>query len=113
MKKAYIANGTSRKRAALALAMVATLSACSGGFLGQSANGISVQNEEPLVNYTPAQIFERGEFELENNRADDAAFYLGEIERLYPYSEFAKRALIMQAFAFHRDKEYPDSRSAA
>ena len=113
MKKAYIANDTSRKRAALALAMVVTLSACGDGFLGQSANGIFVQNEEPLGNYTPAQIFERGEFELENNRADDAAFYFGEIERLYPYSEFAKRALIMQAFAFHRDKEYPDSRSAA
>ena len=113
MKKAYIANGTSRKRAALALAMVATLSACGGGFLGQSANGIFAQNEEPLETYTPAQIFERGEFELENNRADDAAFYFGEIERLYPYSEFAKRALIMQAFAFHRDEEYPDSRSAA
>ena len=113
MKKAYIANGTSRKRAALALAMVATLSACGGGFLGQSANGIFAQNEEPLETYTPAQIFERGEFELENNRADDAAFYFGEIERLYPYSEFAKRALIMQAFAFHRNEEYPDSRSAA
>ena len=93
--------------------MVATLSACGGGFLGQASNGTFAQNEEPLEAYTPAQIFERGEFELENNRADDAAFYFGEIERLYPYSEFAKRALIMQAFAFHRDEEYPDSRSAA
>jgi outer membrane protein assembly factor BamD len=113
VKKAYIANGTSRTRAAPVLAMVAMLSACSGGFPGQSANGIYVQNEEQLENYTPAQIFERGEFELANNRADDAAFYFGEIERLYPYSEFAKRALIMQAFAFHLEEEYPDSRSSA
>ena len=113
MKNVYIANVTSRKRATLVLAMVATLSACGGGFLGQASNGTFAQNEEPLEAYTPAQIFERGEFELENNRADDAAFYFGEIERLYPYSEFAKRALIMQAFAFHRDEEYPDSRSAA
>ena len=113
MKKVYIAKVTSRKRATLVLAMVATLSACGGGFLGQASNGTFAQNEEPLEAYTPAQIFERGEFELENNRADDAAFYFGEIERLYPYSEFAKRALIMQAFAFHRDEEYPDSRSAA
>ena len=113
MKNVYIAKVTSRKRATLVLAMVATLSACGGGFLGQASNGTFAQNEEPLEAYTPAQIFERGEFELENNRADDAAFYFGEIERLYPYSEFAKRALIMQAFAFHRDEEYPDSRSAA
>ena len=113
MKNVYIAKVTSRKRATLVLAMVATLSACGGGFLGQASNGTFAQNEEPLEAYTPAQIFERGEFELENNRADDAAFYFGEIERLYPYSEFSKRALIMQAFAFHRDEEYPDSRSAA
>ena len=113
MKNVYIAKVTYRKRATLVLAMVATLSACGGGFLGQASNGTFAQNEEPLEAYTPAQIFERGEFELENNRADDAAFYFGEIERLYPYSEFAKRALIMQAFAFLRDEEYPDSRSAA
>ncbi|MFT6447647.1 MAG: outer membrane protein assembly factor BamD, partial [Sulfitobacter pontiacus] len=36
-----------------------------------------------------------------------------EIERLYPYSDWAKRALIMQAFAFHQDQDYPNSRSAA
>lgn len=66
-----------------------------------------------LEQYTAAQIFERGEYELEQGDADDAAIYFGEIERLYPYSEFAKRALIMQAFAYHKDKDYPNSRAAA
>ena len=37
----------------------------------------------------------------------------GEVERLYPYSEWAKRALIMQAFAYHADREYEQSRAAA
>jgi len=71
------------------------------------------QSQLPLEDYTAAEIFERGEFELERSRPDDAAFYFGEIERLYPYSDFAKRALIMQAFAFHKDQDYPNSRASA
>ncbi len=67
----------------------------------------------PLENFTAEQIFGRGEFEIERNKPDDAAFYFAEVERLYPYSEWAKRALIMQAFAYHQDKDYENSRSAA
>ena len=63
--------------------------------------------------YSAQEIFERGEYELSQGDAEDAAFFFGEIERLYPYSEWAKRALIMQAFAFHRDQDYPNSRAAA
>jgi outer membrane protein assembly factor BamD len=66
-----------------------------------------------LEGNTPQDIYERGEFELARDRADDAAYYFAEIERLYPYSSWAKRALIMQAFSYHQDKDYPNSRSAA
>ncbi len=69
--------------------------------------------EVPLENYTPEQIYERGEYELERGDEKDAVFYFSEIERLYPYSEWAKRALIMQAYTYHRDRDYPNSRSAA
>jgi len=69
--------------------------------------------EGALDSYTAQEIFQRGELELENGNPDDAAFFFGEIERLYPYSEWAKRALIMQAFAYHRDEGYPNSRGAA
>ncbi len=68
---------------------------------------------QPLDAFTAKQIFERGEFELEAKDHEDAAFYFGEIERLYPYSEWAKRGLIMQAYAFHQDKDYENARSAA
>lgn len=83
-----------------------TLSACSGGSSGPAGT-------VELENFTPQQIFERGEYEIERNRPDDAAFYFSEIERLYPYSELARRALIMQAFAFHKDGDYENSRSSA
>ena len=82
-------------------------SACGGGIR------TSLGKEPPLENYTAEQIYQRGEFELNQNDASRAAFYFGEIERLYPYSDWGKRALIMQAFAYHRDKDYENSRSAA
>ncbi|MCL4137932.1 UNVERIFIED_CONTAM: hypothetical protein GTU68_045620 [Idotea baltica] len=69
--------------------------------------------ESNLERYSAQEIFERGEYELERGDGDDAAFYFGEIERLYPYSEWAKRALIMQAFAYHKEEDYPNSRASA
>ncbi|MEJ6479770.1 MAG: outer membrane protein assembly factor BamD [Octadecabacter sp.] len=66
-----------------------------------------------LDSYSAEEIFQRGEYELERGQGDDAAYYFGEIERLYPYSELAKRALIMQAFSYHRERDYPNSRAAA
>ncbi len=62
---------------------------------------------------TAQQIFSKGELQLEQGQPDDAAVTFGEIERLYPYSDFAQRALIMQAFSYHKDEDYPNSRAAA
>lgn len=75
--------------------------------------GFDPRAEGALERYTAEEIFQRGELELEQSDPDDAAFYFGEIERLYPYSEWARRALIMQAFSFHRDRDYPNSRASA
>ncbi|MGR3490796.1 MAG: outer membrane protein assembly factor BamD [Shimia sp.] len=81
--------------------------------LALSACAAADRPSAPLENFTAKEIFDRGEFELARNRADDAAEYFGEVERLYPYSEWAKRALIMQAFAFHQDRNYVEARSSA
>ncbi len=90
------------KRVLGAVAALMLLVACSG------AGG-----NVPLEDLSGQQIFELGERQIEAGNADDAASTFGEIERLYPYSEFAQRALIMQAFAYHRDGDYPNSRAAA
>ncbi|MGV6839400.1 MAG: outer membrane protein assembly factor BamD [Planktomarina sp.] len=87
-----------------ALLFATTLAAC-GAFTDET--------KIPLDNYTAKEIFDRGEFELNRRRAKQAAFYFGEVERLYPYSEWAKRGLIMQAYAYHRDRNYEGSRSSA
>ncbi|MEV8467712.1 outer membrane protein assembly factor BamD [Fluviibacterium sp. DFM31] len=80
------------------------------------AGGLSgcVDNREPsFENFSPKEIYDRAEYELETGNLEDSARYFGEVERLYPYSEWAKRALIMQAYAFHWDRNYEESRSAA
>ena len=67
-----------------------------------------------LENYTAEDIFKRGELELEvNNDPKVALNYFQEAERLYPYTEWAKRALIMQAFTLHQTKNYEEARVAA
>lgn len=102
------------------------LSACSGGSgsigSGSSSGGggglfggafVDPVEKKPIEEWTAEQIFKRGEYDLENGKADKAAKWFGEVERLYPYSAWAKRALIMQAFAYHKDKDYEQSRSTA
>ncbi len=89
--------------------IVGVLAGCGGGGEREGFGPGGV----PLEDFTAQQIYERGEFEIDRGRPDDAARYFAEVERLYPYSDWAKRALIMQAFAFHRDRDYESSRAAA
>jgi outer membrane protein assembly factor BamD len=71
-------------------------------------------NEPALDTYTAEEIYKKGELELETSKKPkDALLYFQEVERLYPYTEFAKRALIMQAYTHHKAKEYPEARDAA
>ncbi|GHG95696.1 outer membrane protein assembly factor BamD [Pseudodonghicola xiamenensis] len=96
--------GMSWARTIGAFILMALLAACGTG---------PVDKSQKLDGYTPEQIFQRGEFELSRKRPSDAAYYFSEVERLYPYSNWAKRALIMQAFSFHQGQDYEESRAAA
>ena len=68
--------------------LMAELSGCGG-------DGGASEQAVPLETYTPQQIFERGEFEMNRRRFEDGAKYFGEVERLYPYSDWARRALMI------------------
>lgn len=86
------------------LAVVAALSACGG----------RAEKDVALDTLTAEEIYNRGEYALANSRkATDAVTYFSEVERLYPYSEWAKRALVMEAYGYHKDRDYENSRSAA
>ena len=98
-----MAGGGKAARLLGGLALVAVLAACGGG------------NREPDFEQMDAEaIYKLGEYQLETSRkGSDAVTYFAEVERLYPYSEWAKRALIMQAFAYHKDRDYENSRATA
>jgi outer membrane protein assembly factor BamD len=83
--------------------LVAVLSGCAGA-----------PKDRALESYTAEEIFKKGELELATGkRPKDALIYFQEVERLYPYTEYAKRALIMQAFVNQKAKQYPEARDAA
>jgi len=105
--------GNTITRLATIVVLVSFVGACGGNSSRPTTGGFFNRQEIPLEEFTAEQIYERGEFELEQGDPTEAAFYFSEIERLYPYSDWARRALIMQAFSHHRDKDYPNSRSAA
>ena len=95
-----------RGRAGIALALALLVLAACGG---QS-------DQVPLESLEPEDIFRRAEVQLETGsrrEQERAAALFGEVERLYPYSEWAKRALIMQAFAYHKNRDYEAARQAA
>ena len=72
------------------------------------------EDDEPTLEETPPQvIYAQAETLLADGDEIPAAQLFAEVERLYPYSEWAKRAIIMQAYAYHLDKDYENSRSAS
>lgn len=90
-------------RIACAALLAATLASCGAS-----------TSEPTLEGLTAEQIYKQGELVLETGRRPEESIrYFQEVERLYPYSEWAKRALIMQAFTLHKTGEYEDARAAA
>lgn len=96
-----MARSASRAGLIASLVTVTFLAACSGS------------DKPALETYSPEQIFRQAEVQMTAKKPAKAAELFGEVERLYPYSEWAKRALIMQAYAYHRDRDYENARGAA
>lgn len=89
-------------KGALAVAALIMLASCGGS-----------SKEADLETFSAEEIYKRGEYEISRDEYEDSAKYFAEVERLYPYSEWAKRSLIMQAYANHLDKNYEEARGAA
>ncbi|MXU65434.1 outer membrane protein assembly factor BamD [Oceanomicrobium pacificus] len=87
----------------LLLASALALSACNSNEVSQEALEASSAEE----------IFTLGEAQLASGNAADAAFSFSEVERLFPYSQWSKRAVMMSAFSYHEAGLYEESRAAA
>lgn len=87
---------------------------CVSALVLSACGRLNRSNEVSLEDLPPEQIFARAEQQLDGRRgASTAAQTFSELERLYPYSDWAKRSIIMSAFAHHQAREYEESRSAA
>lgn len=98
--------GKSQANVAAAFILCLVLSGC-----GES-NAVE-RGDVDFEQYTAEQIYERAEYDLAQKDPALAATVFAEVERLYPYSAWAKRAVIMQAFAYHQAEDYENSRAAA
>ncbi len=76
-------------------------------------SGCSENKEPPLESFTPSQIYNKAEQSFLEGNLKEAAETFAEIERLYPYSEWASRGTIMSAFTYNKAKVYEKSRAAA
>ncbi len=92
-------------RLAAAFSMAAALAGCS--LFGDDDDDFSLEN------IPPGEIFQMGEAQLAEGDAIGAAQTFNEIERLYPFSQLAKRAIIMSAFSSYTAGDVGSARSSA
>ena len=71
------------------------------------------KEEVTLDDTPPGEIFQLGEAQLADGKAIQAAKTFNEIERLYPFSQLAKRAIIMSAFSSYSAGDVSNARSSA
>jgi outer membrane protein assembly factor BamD len=81
-----------------------TLAACNGG-----ANRPRLVYEERPVEL----LYNTGYQRLQASRWADAVDYFQEVERQHPYSEWSRRAILMQIYAHYQNGDYEESIAAS
>ena len=98
----------SKFRAGLILATVAasalTVSACG------------TRTERPRLAYEERPVealYNTGYQRMQRNRWADAIDYFQEVERQHPYSEWSRRAILMQIYAYYQNNNYAEAIAAS
>ena len=81
-----------------------SMSACSSLGLGGNKKAKLAYIERPAE-----QIYNQGFKRIEKNDWDRAKLFFQEVERQHPFSKWARRAMLMQAYANYRSTDYEDS----
>jgi len=91
-----------------AVAIALTLSACSTLGIGGD------KNEKLAYVERPAElIYNQGFDRMERGDWDRAKLFFQEVERQHPFSKWARRAMLMQAYASYRSTDYEESIAAS
>lgn len=95
------------KKTSVILVVAGALAVAGCSKKGSETSKVSLEGRSPEA------IFQSAEALLSKSKENEAAVRFSEVERLYPYSEWAKRSVIMSAFSYHEAELYEESRSAA
>ena len=105
-------SGRTIARTFVMLSVLASLGACSG--LDLDKFNIFAAKEEPTVDVPADQLYNQAVFLL-NEKKDykEAAKKFEEVDRQHPYSDWARKSLIMSAFAYYSARQYDDCIASA
>lgn len=67
----------------------------------------------PVENRSAREIFDAAQVQLDDGEPINAAKGFDEIERLFPFSQLAKRAIIMSAYSYYQGSDFPAARASA
>ena len=90
----------------LVVALAVALSGCAA-FRKKPKPAISYEERPVELLYTT------GSERLDQRRWGEAIRYFDEVERQHPYSEWSRRAVLMEAFAYYQSNQYEDAVAAA
>ncbi len=98
--------------ALLIIPAMAALSGCSGTSGGLSMFQSSAKKTD-VADEAPEKLFADAEALITKGKLDDAAKKFEEVDRVHPYSKYARRAIVMSAYAYYKNDDYPKAINAA
>ena len=90
----------------IVIALAFALSGCAG--FGKKKRPNIAYEERPVE-----LLYSTGATRLDQRRWNEAVRYFDEVERQHPYSEWSRRAILMEAFAYYQSNQYEDAIAAA
>jgi outer membrane protein assembly factor BamD len=93
------------RRAPIVLAVVAAVSVSACGTIIKKKKATDLSYQERPVEL----LYAAGADQLQRHRWDAAVVYMKEVERQHPYSEWSRRAILMQAYAHYEANEYDEA----
>lgn len=95
-------------RSGLILTLAATAALTTAACAGRGERPRLAYEERPVE-----ALYNTGYQRLESRRWRDAIDYFQEVERQHPYSEWARRAILMQIYAYYQSGSYQDAIAAS
>jgi outer membrane protein assembly factor BamD len=111
--RARASGGTMRMLTRLAL-MLPLLACAAGCSTWSNWSSLFPEKEEVAPDEPAEKLYNEGVYYLnEKHDAKNAAKKFEEVDRQHPYSEWARKALLMNAFALYQAKNYDEAITAA